>query len=251
MLKFRFTTKSMKSKQASRMFAAAVLLTMAPHANAATLARYDMEALTISGTQSTSPDVAATAGIAAGAFTENLVGGTSQAEFGIAASNLIPAGVNGASARSMNGTPPAPSNPWWEFTITPDTGSDVALTTLTLDAGAAQTLSTTPFNWNYDVFWSVDSFASLLGTFVGPSATNASPGAATALVVDLSALPSQTSAFTIRIAPNRVSGTNGATTQRAGWIDNVQLNGNLTTVPEPSSTLLGGLALLALLRRHR
>ena len=213
---------------------------------AVVIARYDMETLTLDGTQSTSLDVGANADLMAGGFTENLTGGTNQNEFGRQSLSLIPAGVNGLSARSMNA---GASNPWWEFTITPNAGTTVELTTMTLDAGISLTLSNS--NWDYDVSWSIDGFGTTLGTFDGPSGTMTTI-TSTDLSIDLSSLPAQSDSFTVRVSPNRIGGTNGAASQRAGWIDNVTLNGDVTTaIPEPSSLALLGLSGLALLRRRR
>ena len=84
-------------------------------------------------------------------------------------------------------------------------------------------------DWDYDVSTSIDGFASVVGTFDGPSGSGS--GSATGLTVDLSGLADQTTAFTIRITPNRLSGTNGSAGQRAGWVDNVSLDATLTGVP--------------------
>lgn len=221
------------------------LATTATVSQAAVIAQYDMTTLNISGTESTSPDVASSTALTAGDFTENLTGGTAQGEFGIQNTSLIPDGVNGLSARSMNG---GAVNPWWEFTITPNAGTTIDLTTMTLDAGIGLTLSNS--NWDYDVSWSVDSYGTTIGTFDGPSGTNTTV-VSTGLSIDLSSLPTQSSAFTIRVSPNRVSGTNGAASQRAGWVDNVTLNADVTAIPEPSTALLGGLGLMLLLRKRR
>ena len=216
-------------------------------AQAAVVAQYDMADLAVvSGQNSSTSDVAGNLNVTASGFEENLTGGTLAAEFGRADSGLVPAGVNGISARSMNSSP---SNPWWEFTVTPLGGATLDLTTLTLDAGAADTIATTT-NWDYDVSTTVGGLGVTIGTFDGPSTTGAEV-VSTGLSVDLSALASQTSAFTIRITPNRISGTNGAASQRAGWIDNVTLNATVTPVPEPSSAALLGLGGLALIRRRR
>lgn len=209
------------------------------------IAQYNMDTLTVLGTQSTSPDSAANGSIMAGDFTENLTGGTAASEFGIQNTSLIPAGVNGLSARSMNA---GATNPWWEFTITPNPGTTVDLTTMTLDAGISLTLTNS--NWDYQVSWSVDGFGSTLGTFDGPAGTNTTL-VSTGLSIDLSALPAQSDPFTVRISPDRVAGTNGAASQRAGWVDNVTLNAELTVIPEPSSLAMMALCGMALFRRRR
>lgn len=211
--------------------------------HAAVVASYDMTTLNIAGTMSASPNGASLLGVTAGNFIENLTGGTEQLEFGIQSTGFIPAGVNGASARSMNANP---ANPWWQFTVTPDSGYSLQFTSLVLDAGVQSGL-TGATNWDYNVSWSVDNFISVLGTFDGPSIIGiGGPAVATGLTVNLSSLPTLSSPVTFRITPNRVSGTNGATGQRVGWIDNVVLNGTAssTAIPEPSAVL--GLGLLGL-----
>ena len=214
-------------------------------AQAVVIAQYDMADLAIvSGQMSSTSDVAGNADVTAGGFVENLTGGTAQGEFGTTGS-LVPAGTNGFGARSLNSDP---SDPWWEFTITPMGGATLALTTMTLDAGFNTTLSNS--DWDYNVSWDVDGHASVLGVFDGPAGSMTS-ATSTGLSIDLSALAAQNSAFTIRVTPDRVSGTNGALSQRAGWIDNVTLNADVTPLPEPSSTMLLGLGGLALMLRRR
>ena len=223
--------------------------------HAVTIAQYDMADLAIvSGQNSSTSSIVTVANVTAGGFNENLTGGTTQSEFGIGTVGAT-TGVNGYSARSLNS---GPSNPWWEFTITPTGGATITLNSLTLDAGLVLGLTNTTSNWDYDVFTSIDSFASVVGTIDGPSLTstsltttsNPATTSATGLSVSLASLAPQTSAFTIRIAPNRVLGTNGATTQRGGWIDNVTLDATVT-IPEPTVALLGSIGLLGLLRRRR
>lgn len=212
------------------LFTSAVMAAISPTV-AETIAEYDMATLSITGTASTSPDLAATPGLTAGGFEENLTGGTAQSEFGVRNTGLIPAGVNGLGARALNSSP---SNPWWEFTITPDPGVTIDLNSITLDAGIGLTLSNS--NWDYDVSTSIDSFATVVGTFDGPSGSNTTV-VSTDLTVDLSSLANQTAPFTIRITPNRVSGTNGTAGQRAGWIDNVEVDATLTGLPDPFITV--------------
>lgn len=218
---------------------------LVPAGHAVVIAQYDMETLSINGVTSTSADVAGNTDVSAGDFTESLTGGTAQSEFGIQNVSLVPEGVNGVSARSMNADP---SNPWWEFTITPSASNTLDLTTMTLDAGIGLTLSNS--NWDYNLSWSVDGYASVLGVFDGPTGTNTTI-TTTGLSVDLSALPEQSSAFTLRLTPDRVSGTNGAASQRAGWVDNVTLNADVSVVPEPSALLLLGVSIVGCLRRRR
>jgi hypothetical protein len=169
-----------------------------------------MDTLNITGTQSAIPNGASLLGVTAGDFSENLTGGTDQSEFGRQNLGLIPDGVNGASARSLNNNP---ANPWWEFTVTPDSGFSLQFTSMVLDAGAqnapSNIIGPNPTDWDYDVSWSVDGFSSVLGTFDGPTVNPGGFSVATGLKVDLSSLATQLSPVTFRITPNRVSGTNG------------------------------------------
>ena len=217
-------------------------------AHAVVIAQYDMTDLAVvSGQNSSTSDIASNANVTVSGFNENLTGGTAQGEFGRSSGGLLPAsGSNGFGARALNSSP---ANPWWEFTITPTGGATLELTTLTLDAGVADGLATDT-NWDYNVSTSIGGLGTTIGTFDGPTTSGVATVTA-GLSVDLSSLASQTSAFTIRITPDRISGTNGAISQRAGWIDNVTLNADVTTVPEPSSAALLGLGGLALILRRK
>jgi len=217
-------------------------------ANADLVASYDMTTLNVSGQQSTSPNVATASNVTVGGFVENLTGGTAQGEFGVRNTGLITlTDVNGYSARSLNNLP---SNPWWEFTVTPSSGFQMVFDRIQLDAGVTNNLGNAQ-DWDYDVRWSVDGFSSLIGTIDGPALSGSGTATGTNLTLDLSSLSAQSSAFSIRILPNRITGTNGATSQRAGWVDNVQLHGTISAVPEPSSVALVGMAMVGCACRRR
>lgn len=195
------------------------------------LASYNMQVLNKTGTQSTSPNTAAAVeGVTVGDFTENLTGGTSPAEFGVQNSGLVPDGVNGFSARSLNNSPSAP---YWEFTLAPSAGHSLIFSSIELDASVAKTI-TGKSDWDYQLFWSVDGFTKAIGTFDGPAQDAVdSPQNAQALPLTPSfshqIQNSHASAVTFRVVPVRMFGTNGAIIQRAGWIDNVEVKGAVFT----------------------
>jgi len=138
--------------------------------------------------------------------------------------------------------------PYWDFTVTPEVGETIALSSLTFDAFARMNLAGGTAEVDYVLRWSGDAFAGVLATIAGPQA-NATDREVlvTGLSADLSSLPHQTSAFTFRLEVVNKGGTNGVWSQRGGGIDNL----TLSAIPEPASALLGGIGLLALLRRRR
>jgi len=204
------------------------------YAHADTLASYSMILWNINGQQSKTADDTNLVGLNALGITEELTGGTAQHEFGVFNTGLIPGGVNGASARSMNGNP---SNPWWSFTLDPDVKKGLLFDTVSLDASVTSTLSGAT-DWDYDLYWNVDGYTATLGTFDGPYLGASGTETATDLSVNIPHLAEQDSEVTFRIVPRRISGTNGGASQRAGWIDNVVVTGTVTNVPVADGELL-------------
>jgi hypothetical protein len=132
---------------------------------------------------------------------------------------------------------------YYSFTVTASPGFHLDLNggTLTL-----QDRTTTANTFNYSVYSSVDSFTSSLGSF---SLTTAN--AWTGRTVNLSgAAFDDLSTVTFRL----VLGDNNNAASRHLYLDNIQLNGFVVAIPEPSTCsviLLGGLALLGARSRFR
>jgi hypothetical protein len=142
-------------------------------------------------------------------------------------------------------------------TITPDSGYQLNLTSLTVDLGYSLAAASVPLgvgvNLGGSVFSSVDGFTapSVLATQTFTAAdTSLEPGATLFqnVNIDLSGPAYQGLSgpleFRIYLYDNE-----NTQTQPIHRVDNFVLNG--TVVPEPSAALLGGIGLLALLRRRR
>ena len=139
---------------------------------------------------------------------------------------------------------------YFSFTVTPDAGKKLNLTTLNFYYGDAQADAST---LNLGLWSSADSFATQVG-----STLSWSP--ATTTVGNFETTSSGTQYATLDLSAPAFQNLTAATTFRIyGWdstnvsgqlrIDDVQLNG--TVVPEPRAALLGGLGMLCLLRRRR
>lgn len=138
--------------------------------------------------------------------------------------------------------------PFWQFTVTPEPEFTMSFASLQFDAFARMSLAGGTAEVDYVIRWDVNNFEGVLATVRGPQAnTTDREVIVTGLTADLSALPDRTEATTFRIEVINLGGTNGQWTQRGGGIDNLTLN----AIPEPTSALLAGLGLLALLRRKR
>jgi hypothetical protein len=132
---------------------------------------------------------------------------------------------------------------YYSFTVTASPGFQLDLNggTLTL-----QDRTTTAGTFNYSVYSSVDSFTSSLGNF-----SLATANAWTGRTVNLSgAAFDDLSTVTFRL----VLGDNNNAASRHLYLDNIQLNGVVVVIPEPSAcsvVLLGGLALIGARSRFR
>lgn len=225
------------------MLAAVAITIHCLSAGAAVIVQYDMADLAQVGNSSSTTANIVLSGVTASALTDD--DGNSPHPGDFAANNAAQEGWNTFSARSV----PENFDGGWEFTITPPS---VGLTfdSLSLDAHARMTLAGGTAHFDYNVRWSVDNFATVLGTINGPSAdTTENEKTETGLSIDLSNLPAQTNTFTFRIEPVNLGGTNGVFTQRGGAIDNLTLNGNI--VPEPASIALLGIGGFLLIRPRR
>lgn len=144
---------------------------------------------------------------------------------------------------------------YFTFTVTPDVGKKLNLTTLSFFYGDDRA-EASPTVYNFGLYTSVDSYAAQVGSTLSwsPSDTTAGAppyfslvaGGSQYATLDLSgaAFQNLTTATTFRIY-----GWDNISTSGNLRVDDVQLNG--TVVPEPSTALLGSLGVLILLRRRR
>ena len=169
------------------------------------------------------------------------------------AGNATMSRVNTPTTASVNAT--GTTGFYFTFTVTPDVGKKLNLTTLSFFYGDDRA-DAAPTVLNFGLYTSVDSYAAQVGSTLSwsPSDTTAgSPpyfslvaGGSQYATLDLSgaAFQNLTTATTFRIY-----GWDNISTSGNLRVDDVQLNG--TVVPEPGAALLGGLGMLALLRRRR
>ncbi len=129
------------------------------------------------------------------------------------------------------------------FTVTPDAGYEMDLTSLTFDYFLTANVSTDSGTW--DLRSSADGYAGILTT---ASATNTSTGWTTASA-NLSAATFQdvTTAIEFRIYFSD-NNTQAGTVLRT---DNITLNGGVSLVPEPSAAAAFGLGIGCLLLKIR
>lgn len=141
---------------------------------------------------------------------------------------------------------------WFEFTVTPGvTVPTWTPTSITFDNRSIHGLPGGTVQANFTVFSSADSFAASIVSVDGTLATTSARDVSAPVILDISTLGTQTGNLTLRVVMKNIGGTNGVFGQREGTMDNLVLNGTLSPIPEPSTAILGGLGLLALLRRRR
>jgi len=139
-----------------------------------------------------------------------------------------------------------------EFTLTADTGKTLDLTNLTFSWQAAINNQTDILSFGYQLFASANggSYASV-GSAGTKSVSNALAlstdwGTITSENIDINSLDGANT-VTFRLAMNNPNNTGAGSYVQ--FFRNITVNG--TVVPEPSAALLGGLGLLALMRRRR
>ena len=208
-------------------------------AHAAVIAQYPFNDSTLSSTD-TEPN--STAG--------NFLG-TSRTDWGYSSSGgnvfVLSRATTDSQANAID------ADDYWSFTVTPDTGYLMNLTTITFDTIHNATAGgTEDANATMSVFLrtSVDNYASDVGDIFTNAWNTTTPRS-----VDLSGLDFQsiTAATTFRLYVFD-SGTDNP--RNGSRLDNVVLNGDVVVIPESSSVLLVGLAfaglgLSGLLRRRR
>lgn len=145
-------------------------------------------------------------------------------------------GVQGGQVRAQKSA----DNDTHQFTITIPTTTTIDFTTLSFSYGNVGG-DTSPANF-------LVSSNVIGGTFTNNPATHTAgefSGSVTMSLGNFTGLTNRTVTFTL---VDRAQGDNKNTTLYT-FIDNVTLTG--TAIPEPSSALIGGLGVLALLRRRR
>lgn len=244
----------MKSKQSLCILFASLALAAGTSANAAVIAEYTFP-LT-GGTTGTviSPSSATTVALN---VTASTFGGA-----GVSYSTGGPVSTTGSTSgygnaflnRANTGTAKSESH-YFEFTVTPDVGKKLNLTTLNFFYGDAQ-IEASPTVLNLGLYTSVDSYVDQVG-----STLSWSPADTVALVAtDYFKTASGVQYASLDLSGAAFQNLTTATTFRIyGWdntnvggqlrIDDVQLNGSV--IPEPSAALLGSLGLFGLFRRRR
>lgn len=190
-------------------------------------------------------------------------GGVVHPEFGDVFNNA----GNQAIGWSARGNNPAqafsivnPVDTFFSFSVAAEGGHALDFETISLVTGVATTLGNlTAFD--YTLSYSTDGASFLpvatvvAGTNPGEAATIPVNGTATAAIsFDLSgvtALQDVTGIAYFQLDPVASGNQNGVQSQRAGFIDDLVVNADVTVVPEPAVGLLGALGLLALHRRRR
>lgn len=149
-----------------------------------------------------------------------------------------------------------------EFTVTPDVGNAISYTSLTFDYGASTPFgpgSTLSFDSHFFVRSSLDGFTGDLAAATyratGPHPVPMTPETLTLTLSDKDEFQNLSEALTFRVYSYTESIVGEHTQERRPRVDNLQLNGVVAPIPEPSTvaflaTALAGFAAFAL-RRHK
>lgn len=134
--------------------------------------------------------------------------------------------------------------------------TDTHTFTVTIPSLVGQTLSLTNLSFNWGEFgsegagtlptWTISSTVGSLSPNTGAGALGSS-NLSNLTLSGLTGLNNTSITFTLLDNSQGNNKTNSFYT----WFDNVTLTGALVSVPEPSAALLGGVGMLALLRRRR
>lgn len=230
---------------------AAFLLCSIHPAQAAVLARYDFTGSSDASSDTDSNTTAADLAVGAGFLPYH----SFNTSFGNSAPSRQTAGTpNNQTANLLSG------DFYYQFTVTPDAGYKMDLTSITFDFGASYS-SSSQIGWR--LYSSVDGFDPGSGDIIASNVFASSAQAANSFTLQTSDLtpsnpnPSVGTDFqnltvpvTFRLYINDASTTAGSVTR----FDNVTLNGVTSPVPEPSPSVMvafGVAGLLCLRRRFR
>lgn len=271
------TSRIMKSIKLNPIFIFAAAI-FAGHANGAVLALYantNAANTNASNTQVTSQSngAAPVSGVTTTAITGNRLNNNSanffvRNQFGtdLWITGSSPSGAGGASSdlwigsQNQNwgnnispGTTPATDH-YFQFGLVADPGQTLDLSNMTFNWQAGINNQTTTGDFRYQLFASVNggAYSSVnslatksVGNGLGGSTTDW--GTITIENIDLNSLDgAQSVTFRLAMGQSFNPGNSGSYVQ---LFRNITVNG--AAIPEPSSALLGGLGLLALLRRRR
>jgi len=231
-----------------------VLSSLSP-ASAAVLVNYTF----VSGTNSTA---AADPNVGASVITSNI--GTVGTDSGFSAAGNAFVRANATQSTQAGAITEAD---YFEFTLTPQAGFEVDLTSFSLTVGN-QTSTALSFTSSYFVRTSLDGYASniaitstggtttSLGGVASRSTTSNSTAVSDSVVFNVAGSQYQnlTTPVTFRIyLYDTGSGAAPDSSQSISRFDNVQVSGNVSAVPEPDTCLLGlvGGALVLSVRRKR
>jgi hypothetical protein len=230
---------SMKNRIKQQSLAAASLAILASASQAAVLAQYDFTtALTASSIGASTTGV----GVTAGSFAVTLGNYSSGIGISTAGNSYLRSQFTG-----VDSTAALADTDYFSVTISASNiGETLDLSSVTFLLGTTHD-NTTSFTTEAFLQSSVGGFGTGNPTITGSNTTRTSTTSGfngTAATFDLTSFSDVSSiTFQIRFADNLDQ--NGKLTR----IDDFTLNG--TVVPEPSTALLGGLGMLALLRRRR
>jgi hypothetical protein len=236
-MKIKTTPRALKFRVAS--VALAGLLLAAPAAYSAELAKYEFTSSTRATTDTDLNSTATTldngAGISATDSTYHTTVG-----------NPAPSLRTKSSTTTTTESLAVTGDDYYEFTLTPVTGFEVDLTTLTFDYNKTGSNAHTA---NFFVRSSIDSFASTIGSIATVSGTTTTTFSNASLSLSAAQYQNLTSAVTFRIYMFDNSGGAAET----DLLDNVILNGTVAVVPEPSTwaMMVLGAGLLGAAQRFR
>ncbi|MFA6287064.1 MAG: hypothetical protein WC661_06715 [Opitutaceae bacterium] len=204
-----------------------------------TLANYNFTSASVASTVSVG-------GVAASTFT------SPKSYFNFSSSNgtayvfptTVVNGSGGTSAYSTTVADAIANNRYFQFTITPDSGNQVALSALSFNYGAITASGSfpqagAPITVAFEVRSSVDNFTTSIGSVSASfnQSENNVTGLYTINLTSISGYSLLTTATTFRIYAYFSSGTPGYSD--SSRLDNVSLTGTVSAIPEPSAYAAG------------